>query len=249
MPDTTNPPNDPIDPYENELSRRVGAYADRAVQPIDAAEIAHTTAIGSGRRTGAGRLFASTNSGRRIAWLGAGMVLVAAFGVFVGAGGLSRLTPTQSADAVAPTALPVDVRACTPNDVDARILRWEGAAGSRIATVELRQVGPTPCTIDPLPQPWLADGKGRALIVGKAGGGGPIQIAPGDVVSTLVDAGNYCGPDPVAPVTVAFTQGEAIFVATALNPTDLTGVPPCNSTNGTPGSIQMQPFRAGAPAQ
>jgi hypothetical protein len=49
----TNVPTDPIDPYEPRLARRVGAYAEQAVEPIDAAEIARATAVaarGSGVR-------------------------------------------------------------------------------------------------------------------------------------------------------------------------------------------------------
>jgi hypothetical protein len=136
----------------------------------------------------------------------------------------------------------VALRACTPYDVDAVITAWDGAAGSRIATVELHQIGTTPCAVDPLPQPWLADGHGTPLLTGTAGAGTPITFAPGELLHTLVQVGNYCGPEPAAPVTLAFTQHEATFVATALSPTDLSGVPPCNGEAGPKNDIAMHPW-------
>jgi hypothetical protein len=66
-------------------------------------------------------------------------------------------------------------------------------------------------------------------------------MAPGDVVKTFVQDANYCGPDPVAPVSVAFVlKAGGRFVATPLSPTDAT-VPPCNGA-GSPADIEMQPW-------
>jgi Protein of unknown function (DUF4232) len=235
-------PNDPIDPYERRLAGRVGAYADQAVEPIDAAEIARTTAAAA-RSSGVRGALLGRGRSPNLAWiLVAGVLIVAAGGALIGGGARGLLPPTPTA-----TPAPVATRTCTPNDVDAVITAWDGAAGSRIATVELHQTSTTPCVVDPLPQPWLADGKGHALITGKAGTGTPIEIAPGDVLHTLVQAGNYCGPDPVAPVTVAFNQGEAVFVATALSPNDLSGVPPCNGTAGPKDDIAMHPWARTTP--
>lgn len=228
--------NDQIDPYEPRLARRVGAYTDQAVQPIDAAEIARTTVVAA---RGAGVRGALLGRGRspHLAWvLVAGVLIVAAGGAVIGGGARGLFGP-----AATPTAAPVAVRACTPDDVDAVITAWDGAAGSRIATVELHQIGSTPCMVDPLPQPWLADGHGTPLITGKAGAGTPIMIAPGDVLNTLVQVSNYCGAEPAAPVTLAFTQNGAAFVATALSPTDLSGLPPC-SGDTAPAVIEMHPW-------
>jgi Protein of unknown function (DUF4232) len=237
----TDVPNDPIDPYESRLARRVGAYAEQAVEPIDAAEIARTTAAAA---RGSGVRGALLGRGRspNLAWvLVAGVLIVAAAGAVVGGGARGLFGPGQTA-----TPAPAAVRACTPYDVDAVITAWDGAAGHRIATVELHQIGTTPCTVDPLPQPWLADGHGTPLITGKAGAGAPITIAPGDVLHTLVQDGNYCGPQPAAPVTVAFTEHDATFdatfVATALSPTDVSGVPPCNGEAGPRDDIEMHPW-------
>jgi len=234
----SNVPNDPIDPAELELARRVGAFSEQAVQPFDAGEIAHLVAVGPRRRTVAGRLLGASNPSRGFILIGiAALVGVIAVGAAIGAGGRGLLTPAQS-----PTPAAATIRACTPDDGDAVITAWDGAAGHRIATVELHQIGSTPCAIDPLPQPWLADGGGTPLITGKSGAGAAITIAPGDVLHTLVQVGNYCGPEPAAPVTVAFTDHDATFVATALSRTDVSGVPPCNGTAGPKDDIQMQPW-------
>lgn len=234
MPDV---PNDPIDPYESRLARRVAAYSDQAVQPVDAAEIARTTAAAA---RGSGVRGALLGRGRSpgLAWvLVVGVLIVAAGGALIGGGarGLFGPAPTTTPAAAA-------VRACTPYDVDAVITAWDGAAGSRIATVELHQIGTTACAVDPLPQPWLADGHGTPMLTGKAGAGTPITFAAGQVLRTLVQVGNYCGPEPAAPVTVAFTQHDATFVATALSPTDLSGVPPCNGEAGPANDIAMHPW-------
>jgi hypothetical protein len=230
-------PTDPIDPYEQRLARRVGAYTDQAVQPVDAAEIARATAAAA---RGSGVRGALLGRGRspRLAWvLVAGVLIVAAGGALIGGGARGLLSPAPTL-----TPAPIAVRACTPYDVDAVITAWDGAAGSRIATVELHQIGATPCAVDPLPQPWLADGHGTPLLTGNAGTGTPITIAPGDVLHTLVQVGNYCGPEPAAPVTVAFTEHDALFVATALSKTDLSGVPPCNGEAGPSNDIAMHPW-------
>jgi hypothetical protein len=231
----TNLPDDMLDPAEGRLARRVGAWTDRAVFPIDPVAIASSAAVAARRHTPAGRLF-----GARLALIGAGAILaVAGLGAVITGGAAGLFGPRST-----PTAEPVALRTCTPYDVDAVITAWDGAAGHRIATVELRQIGATACAVDPLPQPWLAAGHGDKLIVGRSGSGTPIAIAPGDVLHTLVQAGNYCGPAPEAPVTVAFTQDGATFVATALTPTDLSGVPPCNGAAGPTDDITMHPWSA-----
>jgi hypothetical protein len=70
-----------------------------------------------------------------------------------------------------------------------------------------------------------------------------LVMTPGSVLTTLVDADNYCGPAPIAPVTVAFIYpgGVGRFVATPLSKTDLSGVPPCMGA-GSGAAIAMHPW-------
>jgi len=127
--------------------------------------------------------------------------------------------------------------------VDARITMWEGAAGSRIADVELKQTGSVPCGLETMAIPRLVNGHGDVLIAGSAPARTTtIRFAPGEVVRTLVRTSNYCGPAPEPPVTVGFvTSYDALFVATPPSPTDTT-LPPCNGTPGSAGTIEMQPW-------
>jgi hypothetical protein len=96
-----------------------------------------------------------------------------------------------------------------------------------------------------LAQPQLLDGAGSTLIEGAHP---PVSevlvIVPGQTLSTLVQASNYCGPEPVPPVTVAFVLpgGLGRVVAAPPSPADTYGLPPCIGAAGTPGIIEMQPW-------
>jgi hypothetical protein len=140
-----------------------------------------------------------------------------------------------------PTATPT-IGACAPVDLAAKITMWEGAAGSRIAHVEVINTGRNACTLEKLERPQLIDGADRILIDGTAPKpGGVIELAPGGRLKTLVDVSNYCGATPVPPVRVAFVLRDGNrFVAAAPTPTDAT-VPPCNGP-GQPAVIGMQPW-------
>ena len=145
-------------------------------------------------------------------------------------------TPTPKPSAV-PTTGP-----CDPSELAARITEWGGAAGNRIATVELTNAGTDTCTLRAMDKPQLVDGSGSVLIDGVAPTSKTlVTVAPGDVVGTLVSASNYCGPAPTAPVSVAFVMsGGGRIVATPFSPTDAT-VPPCNGA-GSGASIGMHPW-------
>ena len=91
-------------------------------------------------------------------------------------------------------------------------------------------------------RPQLVDGRGSVLIEGaNAPASGLISVAPGGVLTTLVQDGNYCGPAPQPPVSVAFVLKDGgRIVAHPLSPTDAT-LPPCNGP-GSPADIEMQPW-------
>jgi Domain of unknown function (DUF4232) len=173
------------------------------------------------------------------------------------------IAPTQSGTPtgdIAPTGSPASTKSvppsptpvgsastvpCDPADLAARITLWDGAAGHRIATVELTNAGPAECGLDTLDRVQLVDGDDAVLIDGEAPPAGDIlSLSPDDTVATLVLDGNYCGPTPVAPVTVAFVLpgGVGRVVAAPLSPTDVEGVPPCSTAPGTAGSIEMHPW-------
>ena len=158
-------------------------------------------------------------------------------------------TPSASPTATpspTPTASPTPlhtIASCEAANLAARITLWEGAAGSRIADVEVTSNAPSACTMRALDRPQLVDGKGSVLINGtNPGASATLTIAPGGVLKTLVRASNYCGPNPVAPTSVAFVIGNGgRFVAAPVSPTDAT-VPPCNGDPGSSGTVEMQPW-------
>lgn len=239
----TDLPTDPVDGYEQTLTRAVRSFSDRAIVAIDAAEIAHAAIGGAKAPSFAGRLRGAWEQVGVVGRLGTiaatGLLVVAGAAVIGGGSKDQGIVPV----ATATPAASAGVGMCTPDDIDARITSWEGAAGRRIATVELTRTSAGKCSLDVLPQPWLADGTGKPLIVGRGETSSYVLVGPDDVLHTLVQVGNYCGPTPGAPVTVAFTQSDgAVFVAVPLAPDDLSGLPPCNGEQGPKDDIQMQPW-------
>lgn len=133
---------------------------------------------------------------------------------------------------------------CDPADLAARITMWEGAAGSRIASVDLTNEGTVACLVPSVARPQLLDGQGLVLIEGEvARPAVGLLVAPGATLQTLVQDSNYCGAAPTAPVTIAFQflDGDSLM-ATPLSANDAT-VPPCNGA-GEPAHIEMQPWAA-----
>lgn len=256
----TDMPNDPIDPYESRLARRVGAFSDQAVVPIDPVAIASAASLHAQWRSGGGRLFGTRGPIGRFALVGAGALLViAATGAAIFVGGQGLFAPTQTAGAtqaaIGPVATPTAVpgselaKACDMANLTARVTAWDGAAGHRIATVVVENVGPTACTIWTLAAPQLVDNNGVVLMSGNPGGTpGSLTLASNATATTMVDAANYCGPDPALPLTVAFAflDGRHLGASPDLNPRDVSDAPPCNGP-GRPGDIQMQPFVPGTP--
>jgi len=118
---------------------------------------------------------------------------------------------------------------------------WGGAAGQRIATLKLTNSSAVACTFPSLTRPELLDGTNRVLLEGaKPGAAKQLTLAPGKSLGSMAQAGNYCGPMPAAPVTVAIVlaDGQRV-IGTPVTATDVTGVPPCNGA-GSPGYIEMQ---------
>lgn len=152
-------------------------------------------------------------------------------------------TPTTNPSATA--TAPATAGPCDPAGLAARITQWEGGAGHRMASVELTNTGSVACTVAALLQPQLVDGNGAVLIDSPAPApSADVSVTPGGVLKTLVQDGNYCGPAPVAPVSVAFVfpGGLGRIVATPLSATDTGGVPPCLGAPGSAGDIEMQPW-------
>jgi hypothetical protein len=155
--------------------------------------------------------------------------------------------PASSTPTARPSTPPVasaspTIGPCHPTSLAARITLWEGAAGSRIAHVELRNIGTSPCLLDALDRPQLVAGDGSVRIDGTSPATTDrLTVAPGELLTTLVSASNDCKPAPVPPISVAFVFGDGQrLVAKPVSPTDDT-TPPCNGA-GSPASIDMHPW-------
>ena len=150
--------------------------------------------------------------------------------------GVDRTRRDDDTDVIA------DLGCLRAEDVDAEITQWDGAAGSRIATIEITNVGGRSCTVPSLARLQLVDGAGTVLIDGAEPTHATfLTMDPDAVLTTLVEASNYCGRAASPRVTVDFLLGkELLYVATPLTESD-GSLPPCNGP-GSPGSIQMQPW-------
>jgi hypothetical protein len=248
-------PTDPIDPAEARLAGLVREHADRAIVPIDAMAIAHAAAAGRSRH--------------RLGWFGAapalgrlGWIVVAGLLAVVAIGGLALSSGGRQSAVVGPTAtsgtasatLPAVVAtpaptsqailACTPREITARVIDWTGAAGQRVASLEATNTGTVACLFPTVTRPQLVDGTGAVLIDGTAASGGThVKLAAGARLTTMAEDGNYCGPTPVAPITVAFLlDGGQQVVAAPVSPTDTTGLAPCMGS-GSPADITMHAWR------
>jgi hypothetical protein len=213
------------------------------------------------RRLGAVRRLAMFSGSLRYVAAAAAVIVIGIVGIsLLGrggplVGGIATASPTATiaesnvpsaspAPSLTPVASPV-AGLCDPAVLAARITLWEGAAGSRIATVQVTNTGPAECNLDALDRPQLIDGNGGVLIDGEPPSESAVlTVAPGETLTTLVQDSNYCGPNPVAPVSLAFVYPDGVgrFVASPQSPTDIEGVPPCNGPSGSAGSIEMHPW-------
>lgn len=132
---------------------------------------------------------------------------------------------------------------CIGSQLSARIVDWQGAAGSRIADVELVNTSFSACTIRNYPRVRLISAHGATLITGHAASTtAATHILAGlGFLKTEVSDSNYCGHAFAKPVTLAFflpgTLGRV--VAVPVSSTDVDGVPPCLGAPGSAGHIEM----------
>jgi hypothetical protein len=160
------------------------------------------------------------------------------------------MTPTPSPSAPpllpTPTPAPSSVGDCRATDLEGRITAWQGAAGSRIAEVQVTNSSSRACVVRGTPGLQLVDADGLVLIDSATAGpsGQPqvtpadpgLELAPGGHVRTEVEASNYCGKAATPPIDIAFTlpSGGGHFVATpAQGVSSAEAVPLCLGSTGS----------------
>jgi hypothetical protein len=132
---------------------------------------------------------------------------------------------------------------CLGSQLSARIVDWQGAAGSRIADIVLVNTSFAACTIRNYPRVKLVSAHGAILINGHAASTTAAIHVLGRLgfLKTQVAVSNYCGPSYAKPVTLVFVLPGTLgrVVAIPVSPTDTTGVPPCLGAAGSVGHISM----------
>lgn len=144
--------------------------------------------------------------------------------------------------------------ACTSADLTGRILGWQGAAGSRIADVEITNHATRRCAIRGTPALELIDAHGRVLIDSRTAGpsGEPhvapndpsFELAPGGRLGTEVAVSNYCGAAPTLPIDIAFIPpagGGRLVARPAAGVSSAEATPPCLGSSGA--GISMNGWR------
>ncbi len=166
----------------------------------------------------------------------------------------SSPSPSPSRSEVPSPSPSESVGACRAIALTGQILGWGGAAGSRIADVEITNAtGPT-CLVRGTPGLQLVDASGRVLIDSLAAGpdgqphvapGDPtLELAPGGRVRTEVQVSNYCGAVPTPPITIAMTLpsgGGRLLVVPGPGVSSAEAVPPC--LGSTASNIAMNGWR------
>jgi hypothetical protein len=170
------------------------------------------------------------------------------------------LSPAPTpAPSPSPSALVlVTPQACTGSDLEAQMLDWQGAAGTRFGTLRLRHTGAGSCLVSGTPGIQLVDGQGRVFL-DSANLGNPADAAPARPVFRLGEGGvaaiylmagltNYCGPDPAAPVRLALVLPSSLGRAVAKAPAGVAiSLAPCNGpTAATVLHVQV-PWSVAAP--
>jgi hypothetical protein len=151
--------------------------------------------------------------------------------------------PTPSPSVAVPTSpSPSASEVADRCTVEARITAAEGAAGSRIYSIELRNTGQVTCSIPPVPTARLVDGTGRVLAQYQSPpADATIDLPAGATATTDSSVSNVCGTPPVPPVTIQLELGDqGTVTAKPLDPTDAT-VPPCNGPT-QPSEMSIHPW-------
>jgi hypothetical protein len=154
------------------------------------------------------------------------------------AGGSSP-SPSPSPSPSASPSGPAQPQDCQGSDLAARVMDWQGAAGTRFGTIRVQNTGATSCLVSGTPGIQLVDGQDRVFL-DSATWGEPASVAPAKPILTLRAGGadslylmagltNYCGADPTSPVRIALVLPAGLGRVVATAPTDVViTMAPCN---------------------
>jgi hypothetical protein len=163
-------------------------------------------------------------------------------------------SPIASAAAAEPAASPAApmTPSCRARDLSARILAWDGAAGSRIAAVEVQNKAAVACTVGEPTAIHLIAADGTVLIDSSkvsglptaTPGGSAITVPAGGSIETDVRVANYCGDVPNGPIGVSLSlpePGGTVVAMPGSGVSSADAIPPCNGPIGP--DIEMNGWR------
>ena len=142
-------------------------------------------------------------------------------------------TPT-----LAPGATPV---ACADSDLDATITKWASAADSRIATIDVKNVGGSDCELGAPTAEQLLDGLGQVPITsaGDQAVGSDMALASDKSAQLLVQVTNWCTTTPSDKVSIGVTLSDGTSIVA--EPTKgVTFAPPSCSGAKKPTTLGLQ---------
>jgi hypothetical protein len=128
---------------------------------------------------------------------------------------------------------------CAAADLTAAIMSWQGAAGSRIATIEVENHSPGGvCMLQGDPGLRLIDATGRVLIesshfpavIPKSS-----WVKLGASTQIMVRVANYCGPTPASPIDIGLVLaggGGTVIAKPHAGVSSADAIPPCNGPAG-----------------
>jgi hypothetical protein len=144
-------------------------------------------------------------------------------------------SPTPSGGSIVDDLLP-----CPTDGLEAEIAAWDGAAGSRIARIEVTN-GDAACVLEGPPSAALLDGAGAILLAsnGPVGGADDVDAAAGGRIELYVSVGNWCDQPPRPPVSIGLTlpDGARLVAPPAAGVSFVP--PPCNGP-GQPATMSVQ---------
>jgi len=158
---------------------------------------------------------------------------------------------TAAAQPAASPAAPM-TSTCRARDLSARILAWDGAAGSRIAAVEVQNKAAVACTVGEPTAIHLIAADGTVLIDSSkvsglptaTPGGSAVTVPAGGSIETDVRVANYCGDVPNGPIGVSLSLPESGGTVVAMPGSGVSSadaIPPCNGPIGP--DIEMNGWR------
>lgn len=127
---------------------------------------------------------------------------------------------------------PVGAAQCEPADLKASHGLVEGAAGSRLTTVEL--VAAVACSVDLYPAFALIGAHGTVLVGGASQGPGRVDLVAGESYESNVRLANWCGDDPPFPLNFKLHIGTETEDVTGGSFPEEGDLPPCNGDTQGP---------------